>query len=173
MPQRTADHSLDAGLNHGPVICRAGDLFASTVNIAARIAALSSPGQLLANPLQKRLAREVSGCETSDRWRLDRWRGSPSPCNRACSVDRPGLDQSAVQDPCSIFISAAARSGNSSDLRAGVVDKPPRNTVGLIPSNFYRGLALLSDPRNARSIHGEWDRRRRLGRRSRVWRGSF
>ncbi|PDT10217.1 adenylate/guanylate cyclase domain-containing protein [Rhizobium sp. M1] len=37
-----------AGVNHGPVICRAGDLFGSTVNIAARIAALASPGQLLA-----------------------------------------------------------------------------------------------------------------------------
>lgn len=37
-----------AGLNHGPVICRAGDLFGTTVNIAARIAALASPGQLLA-----------------------------------------------------------------------------------------------------------------------------
>lgn len=36
------------GLNHGPVILRAGDLFGSTVNIAARIAALASPGQLLA-----------------------------------------------------------------------------------------------------------------------------
>ncbi|WP_434730274.1 adenylate/guanylate cyclase domain-containing protein [Rhizobium binae] len=37
-----------AGLNHGPVISRGGDLFGSTVNIAARIAALASPGQLLA-----------------------------------------------------------------------------------------------------------------------------
>ncbi|SCB57079.1 Adenylate cyclase, class 3 [Rhizobium aethiopicum] len=37
-----------AGLNHGPVINRAGDLFGSTVNIAARLAALASPGQLLA-----------------------------------------------------------------------------------------------------------------------------
>lgn len=36
------------GLNHGPVVRRAGDLFGSTVNIAARIAALASPGQLLA-----------------------------------------------------------------------------------------------------------------------------
>src|SRR4029077_18977091 len=36
------------GLNHGPVLRRAGDLFGSTVNIAARIAALASPGQLLA-----------------------------------------------------------------------------------------------------------------------------
>jgi adenylate cyclase len=37
-----------AGLNHGPVIRRGSDLFGSTVNIAARIAALAAPGQLLA-----------------------------------------------------------------------------------------------------------------------------
>jgi adenylate cyclase len=36
------------GLNHGPVLHRGNDLFGSTVNIAARIAALASPGQLLA-----------------------------------------------------------------------------------------------------------------------------
>lgn len=37
-----------AGLNHGPVIHRGSDLFGSTVNIAARVASLASPGQLLA-----------------------------------------------------------------------------------------------------------------------------
>jgi adenylate cyclase len=37
-----------AGLNHGPVVRRAGDLFGSTVNIASRITALAAPGQLLA-----------------------------------------------------------------------------------------------------------------------------
>jgi adenylate cyclase len=36
------------GLNHGPVLRRANDLFGSTVNIAARVAALASAGQLLA-----------------------------------------------------------------------------------------------------------------------------
>ena len=36
------------GLNHGPVLRRANDVFGSTVNIAARIAAFASPGQLLA-----------------------------------------------------------------------------------------------------------------------------
>lgn len=35
-------------LHHGPVIRRGNDLFGSTVNIAARIAALARPGQLLA-----------------------------------------------------------------------------------------------------------------------------
>lgn len=37
-----------AAMHHGPVVRRAGDLFGSTVNIAARIAALAAPGQLLA-----------------------------------------------------------------------------------------------------------------------------
>lgn len=37
-----------AGLNHGRVIRRASDLFGSTINVAARITALASPGQLLA-----------------------------------------------------------------------------------------------------------------------------
>ena len=35
-------------VNHGPVIKRGSDLFGSTVNIAARIAALASAGQMLA-----------------------------------------------------------------------------------------------------------------------------
>lgn len=35
-------------LHHGPVLRRATDLFGATVNIAARIAALANPGQLLA-----------------------------------------------------------------------------------------------------------------------------
>jgi adenylate cyclase len=35
-------------LNHGPVVRRGSDLFGSTVNVAARIAALATPGQLLA-----------------------------------------------------------------------------------------------------------------------------
>ncbi|MBL0373487.1 hypothetical protein JJB09_15760 [Rhizobium sp. KVB221] len=37
-----------AGVNHGPIIRRDHDIFGSTVNIAARVAARASPGQLLA-----------------------------------------------------------------------------------------------------------------------------
>jgi adenylate cyclase len=35
-------------LHHGPVVRRGNDLFGSTVNIAARLAGLAAPGQLLA-----------------------------------------------------------------------------------------------------------------------------
>ena len=46
-------------LHHGPVIRRASDLFGSTVNISARIAALAAPGQLLATkPVAKAATAE-------------------------------------------------------------------------------------------------------------------
>jgi adenylate cyclase len=37
-----------AGVNHGPVVRRGSDMFGSTVNVAARIAAIAAPGQLIA-----------------------------------------------------------------------------------------------------------------------------
>src|SRR5207249_9920895 len=46
------------GINHGPVLRRANDLFGSTVNIAARIAAFASPGQLLATQVVANIAAE-------------------------------------------------------------------------------------------------------------------
>src|SRR5438552_5503266 len=46
------------GLNHGPVLRRSNDLFGSTVNIAARIAAFASPGQLLATQVVANIAAE-------------------------------------------------------------------------------------------------------------------
>ena len=44
------------GINHGPVLRRTNDLFGSTVNIAARIAAKAAPGQLLATEPVARIA---------------------------------------------------------------------------------------------------------------------
>lgn len=51
LPACRADASIPltrTGLNHGPVIRRASDLFGSTVNVAARMTAVAEPGQLLA-----------------------------------------------------------------------------------------------------------------------------
>ena len=53
------------GLNHGPVLRRSNDLFGSTVNIAARIAAFASPGQLLATRPVADIA-EASGIVARD-----------------------------------------------------------------------------------------------------------
>jgi len=46
------------GLNHGPVLRRANDLFGSTVNVAARITAKAAPGQLLATQAVADVATE-------------------------------------------------------------------------------------------------------------------
>ena len=53
------------GLNHGPVLRRGNDLFGSTVNIAARIAALASPGQMLSTQAVVDVA-EASGIVVQD-----------------------------------------------------------------------------------------------------------
>jgi len=53
------------GLNHGPVLRRSNDLFGSTVNVAARIAAFASPGQMLATEQVARIAA-ASGILTRD-----------------------------------------------------------------------------------------------------------
>src|SRR3954453_11126466 len=53
------------GLNHGRVLRRSSDLFGSTVNIAARIAAIASPGQLLATQAVASVAAE-SGIDARD-----------------------------------------------------------------------------------------------------------
>jgi len=53
------------GLSHGPVLRRSNDLFGSTVNVAARIAAFASPGQLLATQAVANIAAE-SGINARD-----------------------------------------------------------------------------------------------------------
>lgn len=54
-----------SALNHGPVVRRGNDIFGSTVNVAARIAALAAPGQLLATrPIAE--AAEAKGILVQD-----------------------------------------------------------------------------------------------------------
>lgn len=86
------------GLNHGPVIRRAGDLFGSTVNVAARIAALAAPGQLLATQSIAETAA-AKGILVRDlgKWRFDRW-PMRSPSTRSSLLPRlipPGSIPSA------------------------------------------------------------------------------
>ncbi|MHB8509922.1 MAG: YHS domain-containing protein [Candidatus Dormibacteria bacterium] len=48
-----------AGLHHGPAVERGGDFFGSTVNVAARVAAHASAGQVLATPQVASAARQL------------------------------------------------------------------------------------------------------------------
>lgn len=64
----TARHEQDpafpqvrAGLAHGPVLARLGDVFGETVNIAARLTSLARPGTVLVNDaLRSQLADDVA-----------------------------------------------------------------------------------------------------------------
>ena len=87
-------------LNHGPVLRRSNDLFGSTVNIAARIAALAEPGQLLATDPVADVAI-ASGIVTprhrKRRASIDRSPGT-APCRRARAGVRSGVDRPGLQD---------------------------------------------------------------------------
>jgi class 3 adenylate cyclase len=47
-----------AGMHHGPVVARSGDLFGGTVNLAARVAGHASGGQILATSVVAEVARD-------------------------------------------------------------------------------------------------------------------
>ena len=49
------------GLATGAVLTRGGDVFGSTVNLAARLVELASPGQVLADPVTAASLREADG----------------------------------------------------------------------------------------------------------------
>src|SRR5437667_633569 len=77
--------ALRTGLNHGPVLYRVGDYVGTTVNLAARLAAMAAPNEiLLTEPVAHAAAdagvavtwigeREISGIDVRvPLWRVDR-----------------------------------------------------------------------------------------------------
>jgi class 3 adenylate cyclase len=61
------DLQLHLGLHAGDVIREAGNVFGGAVNIAARISALSAPGDVLVSATVRELARTSAGVEFEDR----------------------------------------------------------------------------------------------------------
>lgn len=56
--------ALRIGINEGPVVERGGDLFGSTVNVAARVTSFASPGQVLCTEGVAGVAGQAGGrCE--------------------------------------------------------------------------------------------------------------
>lgn len=58
---------LHVGLHAGDVIREAGNVYGGAVNIASRICALSSPGEILVSDIVRGLARTSAGVEFEDR----------------------------------------------------------------------------------------------------------
>lgn len=109
-----------SGLNHGPVIRRGGDLFGTTVNVAARIAALAGPGELLATgPVAEVATSWALRCGRSARRRCAR-----SPGRRRCSRSswrrspiRPGSTRCARCTPPTLPSPRSNRPGRGSARR--------------------------------------------------------
>jgi adenylate cyclase len=65
-----AGHGFPAvrvGMHHGPAIARAGDWFGATVNLAARVAAAASGGEVLVTAAVRERAGELAGVEFESR----------------------------------------------------------------------------------------------------------
>jgi class 3 adenylate cyclase len=58
---------LHIGLHAGDVICEENNVFGGAVNIAARICALSAPGEILVSDVVRGMARSSAGVEFADR----------------------------------------------------------------------------------------------------------
>lgn len=61
--------SVRVGLNHGPAVERAGDYFGGTINVAARVSALASGGEVLVTGETAALAPSLDGIYYESRGR--------------------------------------------------------------------------------------------------------
>ncbi len=94
------------GLNHGPVLRRSNDLFGSTVNIAARIAASASPGQLLATQAVADIAAE-SGIVARDMGKVA-LRSIADPVSLYSIEFAPAFDPGWIDPVCKMLAPYAA-----------------------------------------------------------------
>jgi adenylate cyclase len=94
------------GLNSGPVLRRANDLFGSTVNIAARIAAIASPGQLLATEAVANIAAE-SGIVARDMGKVS-LRSIAEPVPLYSIEFAPSIDAAWIDPVCKMLAPYAA-----------------------------------------------------------------
>jgi adenylate cyclase len=85
-----------AGMHHGPVVDRSGDLFGATVNLAARVAAQASGGQILATAVVAETARD-RGLRTIELGSFE-LRNIPEPVSLH-EVDTGSVPHGAVIDP--------------------------------------------------------------------------
>jgi adenylate cyclase len=85
-----------AGMHHGPVVDRSGDLFGGTVNLAARVAGQASGGQILATAVVAEAARD-RGLRAVELGSFE-LRNVPEPVSLH-EVDTGAVPHGAVIDP--------------------------------------------------------------------------
>jgi adenylate cyclase len=106
-----SDHSMRAherlavrvGLHHGPAVRRGDDWFGSTVNVAARVAALARPGEVLLTTDTLAAAGELAALSFINR-REARLRNVPRPVELVTAASESEVGE-LVRDPvCQMLI---------------------------------------------------------------------
>jgi class 3 adenylate cyclase len=95
--------AVRVGLHHGPAIRRGDDWFGSTVNVAARVAALARPGEVLLTAETAQAAGELEAISFINR-REARLRNLPRPVQLVTATSERAVGE-LVRDPvCQMLI---------------------------------------------------------------------
>jgi adenylate cyclase len=109
-----AGHGFPAvrvGMHHGPALAREGDWFGSTVNLAARVAALAGGGEVLVTDAVREGAGEVEGVEFLSKGE-HRMRNVPSPVPVFAAVRDQAVDVVHHLDPvCRMLVAEGREAG--------------------------------------------------------------
>ena len=102
-----ADHEnvfplLRMGLHHGPVVQRSDDWFGTTVNVAARLAAMAGPGEVLTTPVVA--SAGVAADMPVEALGTRMLRGIPEPIDVAAVVPCPAVPDRVVDPICHMAI---------------------------------------------------------------------
>jgi adenylate cyclase len=97
------------GLHHGPAIRRGDDWFGSTVNVAARVAALARPGEVLLTARTAAAAGELEAIEFINR-REARLKNVPRAVELVTAASRTELAELVLDPVCRMLIDPALAS---------------------------------------------------------------
>jgi class 3 adenylate cyclase len=103
--------AVRVGMHHGPAVERGGDWFGGTVNVAARVAALASAGEVLLTEATLRAAGELNHVRFA-RHGTHRLRNLAEPIDVLRVVPANGLDTPLEIDPvCRMAVDPAHAAG--------------------------------------------------------------
>jgi adenylate cyclase len=109
-----AGHGFPAvrvGMHHGPAVCREGDWFGATVNLAARVAAVAGGGEIIVTNAVRTGARDLEGVEFVSRGE-HRMRNVATPVALFAAVpDRRSAEQHHIDPVCRMLVAEGREAG--------------------------------------------------------------
>ena len=103
--------AVRVGMHHGPAICREGDWFGGTVNLAARVAGVAAGGEVLVTDVVKDEAGELEGVEFHSRGH-ERMRNVTAPVPLFVAVaDERSREAHDIDPVCRMLIAEGREAG--------------------------------------------------------------